>query len=91
MSNPLRFRPAPLPEGDPDPDSPVQWADNWLSNLLAWASTTFVPAWCQTPDHWTSKVTAYTFSDCPCCLLFRGIMLGLMIELPFLLTLALWR
>jgi hypothetical protein len=97
MINPLRFRPGPVPEGDPHADSPVEWADNWLSNLFAWASQEFMPAWCQTPEHWTSRSTAFVFTDCPCCLLFRGIVLGMLmvgsplIVLLMLTVVVLWR
>lgn len=77
----MKFRPGPVPEGDPDPGSEVQWADNWLSNSLAWASHKFIPAWCQSEDHWTARLTQYLFTDCPCCLLFRGIVMGVVLSL----------
>lgn len=77
MTSPVKFR----PEDDPHPDSPVEWADNWLSNLFAWASKRFTPAWCQTPEHWTSRITQYLFTDCPCCLLFRGLLIGMSLVL----------
>jgi hypothetical protein len=77
--NPVRFRPGPVPEGDPHPGSPVEWEDNWLSNALAWASTTFTPKWCQSEDHWTARTAQYLFTDCPCCLLFRGLVLGFLL------------
>jgi hypothetical protein len=91
MINPLRFRPGPVPEGDPHPGSDVEWADNPLSNFLAWASATLLPAWCQTPEHWTAQVSAFLFTDCPCCLLFRGIVIGMLLELPLLVLAVLWR
>jgi hypothetical protein len=73
----MRFRPGDLPQADPsEPDSPVEWADNWLSNTMAYVSHKFLPSWCQTEDHWTSRVTQYLFTDCPCCLLFRGFTIG---------------
>jgi hypothetical protein len=73
----VKFRPADDPrQGDPNPGGPVEWADNWLSNTLAWASYRLTPDWCQDEDHWTSAVSRYLFTDCPCCLLFRGITLG---------------
>jgi hypothetical protein len=68
MINPVRYR----PQHDDD-----EWADNIVSNGFAWASTTLLPSWCAAPDHWTSKVTASLWTDCPCCLLWRGISLGL--------------
>jgi hypothetical protein len=64
---------------DPHPDSPVEWENNWLSNFLAAASQSFLPNWCQTPEHWTSKIAQTLWTDCPCCLLFRGITVGLTI------------
>jgi hypothetical protein len=72
----MHFRPGDIPQGDPDPGSPVDWEDNWLSNLMAWVSFRFLKKWCQTPEHWTSRVTQYLFTDCPCCILFRGITVG---------------
>lgn len=91
----MRFRPGPVSEGDPHPGSEVEWADNWLSNSLAWFSTKWLPAWCQSEDHWTAKTTQYLFTDCPCCLLFRGIVVGttatlavvMLVAVVFLLTL----
>lgn len=70
----MRFR----PEHDPRQGGPVEWADNDVSNFFAWASYKFVPGWCQTEDHWTSRLTQSLFTDCPCCLLFRGLGLGLL-------------
>ena len=78
----MEFPPGDPPEGDPNPDSPVEWEDNWLSNFFAAASKEFTPAWCQTPSHWTSKLTQYCFTDCPCCLFFRGLILGLVFSIP---------
>ena len=76
----MRFRPGDLPIGDPtEPGTPVEWEDNWLSNLLAYVSYKFLPNWCQTPEHWTSRVTQYLFTDCPCCILFRGLSIGFII------------
>jgi hypothetical protein len=72
----MKFRPGDIPFGDPDPDSQVQWEDNWLSNNMAWFSHKFLPAWCQTPEHWTSRFAAHIWTDCPCCLAFRGLALG---------------
>jgi len=68
----MRFR----PQDDPRPGGPVEWADNWLSNAFAWASFFFTPGWCRTPEHWTSRTAQYVFTDCPCCLLWRGLVLG---------------
>jgi hypothetical protein len=68
-----------VPEGDPHPGGPVEWQDNRLSNFLAWASKTITPKWCQSESHWTARVTEYLFTDCPCCLLFRGLVLGFLL------------
>ena len=68
----MRFR----PEHDPHPGSRVEWADNWLSNTLAWASSRITPAWCRSEEHWSSRMAQYLFTDCPCCMLFRGLVLG---------------
>jgi len=87
----LRFR----PEDDPHPGSPVEWTDNWLSNFFAWGSKTFTPSWCQSKDHWSSRITQYVFTDCPCCLFFRGLIIGGLLVLPFwiiviVVLLSLW-
>jgi len=74
----MRFRPGDIPEGDPTtPGTSVEWEDNFISNTMAWFSYRVLSSWCQTPEHWTSRVTQYLFTDCPCCLLFRGITVGL--------------
>jgi hypothetical protein len=89
----MRFRPGDLPEGDPtEPHTPVEWEDNWLSNTLAWGSYKLLPGWCQTEEHWTSRVTQYLFTDCPCCLLFRGLSLGFIggVFLVTMLTFVVW-
>ena len=88
----MHFRPGDLPQGDPTADNtPVEWEDNPLSNTLAFLSHKLTPRWCQSPDHWTAKISQYLFTDCPCCLLFRGLVLGsaatLLVTLPITLTL----
>jgi hypothetical protein len=84
----MHFRPGDDPRSDPtEQETPVQWADNWLSNSLAWASYRITPKWCQIEEHFTSRVTQYLFTDCPCCLLFRGLLVGLITGI--LLTLVL--
>ena len=59
-------------------DDEIEYADNFVSNLMADASKTVTPNWCQSEDHWTAKVTEYLWADCPCCLLFRGLTLGML-------------
>jgi hypothetical protein len=73
----MKFRPGDLPQADPtEEDGPVEWADNSLSNTLAYLSYKLTPSWCQSEEHWTAKVTQYLFTDCPCCMIFRGLVLG---------------
>lgn len=68
----MKFR----PQDDPHPGGPVEWADTPLSNFFAWGAKTFIPRWCHVETHWTSRLTQHLFTDCPCCLLFRGIVVG---------------
>lgn len=73
----MKFRPGDLPQADPtEEDGPVEWADNSLSNTMAYASYKLTPGWCQSEDHWTARLTRYLFTDCPCCMLFRGLAVG---------------
>lgn len=72
LNNPFTYRPA-LPEDHEDYSG---WADNWLSNGMAWASDTFTPGWCKSEDHWTRHVVDFLWADCGCCLAFRGLVLG---------------
>lgn len=87
----MHFRPGDLPQADPtEEDGPVEWADNPLSNTMAYASHKLTPNWCQHEDHWTAKLTQYLFTDCPCCMLFRGLTVGIVVGLSLgvLLTCA---
>ena len=78
----MHFRPGDNPRSDPtDQSGPVEWADNVVSNTMAWASYRVTPGWCQTEDHWSSRLTQSLFTDCPCCLLFRGLIVGVVIGL----------
>ena len=84
--NPFRFRPetpdnAPEPEADDLDGGTGDWQDNWLSNAMAWSSRAFFPSWCDTPGHWTSRVTDYFDTSCPCCLFFRGTSIGVVLGL----------
>lgn len=54
----------------------IDWEDNWLSNAMAWASDRWLGNACKTEDHWTTKLTLRLFTDCPCCLLLRGVAFG---------------
>jgi hypothetical protein len=76
MTAPHKFRPTDV-EADPDHDGEVtDWSDNSVSNTFAWLSVKIVPTWCQDPSHWTAPFTDFFWTDCPCCLLWRGITLG---------------
>lgn len=66
--NPFKYR----PESPEDTD----WEDNWLSNSLAWASRTLLPKFCGEPEHWASRLANYFWTDCPCCLFYRGFIFG---------------
>lgn len=84
--NPFRFRPetpdnAPEPEADDLDGGTGDWQDNWLSNAMAWSSRVFFSSWCDTPGHWTSRVTDYFHTSCPCCLFFRGTTIGVVLGL----------
>lgn len=91
--NPFRFRPqTPKTIAEPvaeklDGDT-GDWEDNWLSNSMACASRALLPSWCDNPKHWTSRVTNYFHTSCPCCLFFRGMTTGLTIGLGVGLTAA---
>jgi hypothetical protein len=71
MSNPFTYRPT-------DPDD-IDWEDNWLSNAMAWASDRLMPKVCKQEGHWTGKVTNYLWTDCPCCLSIRWLIVGIVI------------
>jgi hypothetical protein len=73
MKNPFKYRPT-------DADVKGDWEDNAVSNFLAWASQVFIEPWCNTPEHWTSKISGYFWAECPCCLFFRGVLIGLLIS-----------
>ncbi|MEY9493733.1 hypothetical protein [Bradyrhizobium elkanii] len=83
----MRFRPGDDPRTDSTDQGPaVDWADNRISNTMAWASWRITPRWCQSEGHWTSRTTQYLFTDCPCCLLFRGLIIGAAVS--FVMTAA---
>jgi len=90
MKYPLRklvtLRPEDLPTFETAPD---EWADNYVSNFFAWVSLSFLGPWCSTPEHWTTRLANYLFTSCPCCLLFRGAVLGMILGAAFASVLAL--
>jgi hypothetical protein len=59
--NPFKYKSTPID----DDDGRTQWEDNWLSNLFAWGSDTFIPSWCGDEKHWTTRFMAWFFTDCP--------------------------
>jgi len=84
MTSPFKYRPQEQPDVDHDGKTVDDWEDNRLSNFLAWASTTFMPFWCQTPEHWTTRFANSLYTTCPCCMIFRGLAIG------FITSTALW-
>lgn len=54
----------------------IDWEDNWLSNAMAWCSDRFAPKLCKSENHWATVLTLRLFTDCPCCLLLRGVSIG---------------
>lgn len=63
--NPFTYRPV-------DPED-IDWENNAISNAMAWAS----PALCATEKQWAVRLTLYFYTTCACCLLLRGVILGL--------------
>jgi hypothetical protein len=59
-----------------DRDSDISFADNRVSRALAVASYIFIPKWCSTPGHWSIKFLDYFWTDCGCCLFYRGVVVG---------------
>lgn len=64
------------PTGEADGTNEEFWADNWFSNALAYLSKRVIPAWCQSEEHWTVKFMDLFWTDCACCLFYRGIVVG---------------
>jgi hypothetical protein len=84
--NPFRLRPdtsdkASEPRAEALVGDTGDWANNGMSNIMAWASRVFLPSWCDAPGHWTSRFMKYFQTSCPCCLFFRGISVGLALGL----------
>jgi len=93
MKKPWKLRPKRVHKTDSPVDYEMEmeldWEDNWLSNSMAWTSKTFLPNWCQTADHWSSRFTNYFWAECPCCNAWRGLAIGAMIGVIFGLTVGL--
>ena len=49
---------------------------NPVDRFFTWGAETFTPKLCQTEEHWTSRVTAILFTECPCCLMWRSLIVG---------------
>lgn len=47
-----------------------------VDSIFVWGAHTIVPTWCQSETHWTAKLVDFLWVDCPCCLMFRGIVVG---------------
>lgn len=69
---PFRFR----PEHRPGAEADEFWADNRLSNFMAWAARKALPRWCAVERHWTVRLTELLWTDCPCCLGLRFMTVG---------------
>lgn len=52
------------------------WSDNPVSNAMAGISEGVIPSWCNKQGHWTIHLADYLWTDCACCLIFRGIAVG---------------
>jgi hypothetical protein len=76
--NPFHFRPDNDDRVDTSQDDATDWEDNALSNTLAWASWRFVPRWCEQKDHPTTRLADALFTTCPCCMMYRGIGVGVL-------------
>jgi hypothetical protein len=75
--SPTKFRPTDV-EADVDEDGEVaEWEDSPTSNFFAWASVKFTPTLCQEEHHWSVKFANHLWTSCHCCMLFRGITIGL--------------
>lgn len=62
-------------------DDDTEYTDNIPSRLLYWISQTFTPSWCAHPNHWTVRLMDYLWTDCPCCLFYRGTAVGVVATL----------
>lgn len=65
MTNPFTYRPE-------DPED-LDWEDNWASNSMAWASDRFLGDIC---GGWIGRATNVLWTDCPCCLAIRWLLVG---------------
>lgn len=77
--NPFTYR----PEETTEEEGPEDWENNWLSNGFAWFADHVLPRWCKTPEHWTSRIANYFWTDCPCCLFWRSAITGAIFGVAF--------
>lgn len=49
-----------------------------IDRIFTFGAEKLTPKWCQTETHWSSKLVDFLWVDCPCCLLFRGIVVGML-------------
>lgn len=69
MTTPCTYR--------PDDPHVEDWADNPVSNTMAWASAMLLPGWCANETHWTTRLAMHMWASCACCLFWRGLVLGM--------------
>ena len=83
--NPFKFR----PENMDDPEvKDIDWEDNWASNGMAWVSQQWpLRPMCNDEKHWSSRISNYLHTDCPCCLTWRGLILGFLFGSAFVVIL----
>ena len=69
---------------------------NKADKVFTILSEKFVPSWCQTETHWTSKFAGYLwpYNQCGCCLFYRGVTIGTIfggiLGVAFSMLLMLW-
>ena len=51
---------------------------NNADKIFTVLSEKFIPSWCQTPEHWSARLSNYfwPWNDCGCCLFYRGVTIG---------------
>ena len=74
----FKFRPEHDTRVD-DLTDPIEWEDNPLSNAIAASSFYLLPKWCQTPEHFATRFMDYFYTTCPCCMFYRGLLIGAII------------
>lgn len=70
---PFRYRPSDTSE------DAVDWEDNWLSNLIAWASRP-ISGLCEREGSLANRLVSYLWTSCPCCFFLRGASFGAMLS-----------